>query len=26
LRSIDGGDSWQQFALDGAHVWELEIK
>ena len=26
LRSTDGGDSWQQFALDGAHVWELEIK
>ena len=26
LRSTDGGESWQHFALDGTHIWELEIK
>ena len=26
LRSTDGGESWKQFALDGTHIWELEIK
>ncbi len=26
LRSTDAGESWKQFALDGTHVWELEIK
>ncbi|MCG8603628.1 hypothetical protein MJD09_01330 [bacterium] len=26
LRSTDGGESWVPFALDGTHVWELEVK
>lgn len=26
LRSTDGGDSWAPFALDGTHIWDLEIK
>ncbi len=26
LRSTDGGESWASFALDGTHIWELEIK